>query len=77
MERWAKQYLLSTGEGKSRRNPKMLELVDWLRQHIPLEDSLGGTSGLVHGDFRIDNVVFHPTEVQLLTVFDKSFRSFL
>lgn len=55
----------------------MLELVDWLRQHIPLEDSLGGTSGLVHGDFRIDNVVFHPTEVQLLTVFDKSFRSFL
>lgn len=41
----------------------MLELADWLRQHIPLEDSSGATAGLVHGDFRIDNVVFHPIEV--------------
>ncbi|KAA8547332.1 hypothetical protein F0562_003804 [Nyssa sinensis] len=41
----------------------MLELVDWLRQHIPLEDSSGATTGLVHGDFRIDNLVFHPIEV--------------
>ncbi|CAN4095986.1 unnamed protein product [Withania somnifera] len=70
VERWAKQYLLSTVEGKSRRNPKMLELVDWLRQHIPLEDSLGGTSGLVHGDFRIDNVVFHPTEDRVIGILD-------
>uniref|UniRef100_M1C5G9 Acyl-CoA dehydrogenase family member 11 n=1 Tax=Solanum tuberosum TaxID=4113 RepID=M1C5G9_SOLTU len=68
VERWAKQYLLSTGEGKSRRNPKMLELVDWLRQHIPLEDSLGETAGLVHGDFRIDNVVFHPTESYFVNI---------
>ena len=70
VERWAKQYLLSTGEGKSRRNPKMLELADWLRQHIPLEDSSGATAGLVHGDFRIDNVVFHPIEVQSLKASD-------
>ncbi|KAJ8566101.1 hypothetical protein K7X08_030578 [Anisodus acutangulus] len=70
VERWAKQYLLSTGEGKSRRNPKMLELVDWLRQHIPLEDSLGETTGLVHGDFRIDNVVFHPTEDRVIGILD-------
>ncbi|KAJ8540382.1 hypothetical protein K7X08_030301 [Anisodus acutangulus] len=70
VERWAKQYLLSTGEGKSRRNLKMLELVDWLRQHIPLEDSLGETSGLVHGDFRIDNVVFHPTEDRVIGILD-------
>lgn len=41
----------------------MLELADWLRQHIPSEDSSGATAGLVHGDFRIDNIVFHPTEV--------------
>lgn len=63
MERWTKQYIASTGEGKSPRYPRMLELSDWLRQHIPSEDSSGVTSGLVHGDFRIDNVVFHPTEV--------------
>ncbi|CAI9779745.1 unnamed protein product [Fraxinus pennsylvanica] len=70
VERWAKQYLVSTGEGKSNRNPRMLELVDWLRQHIPLEDSSGVTAGLVHGDFRIDNVVFHPIEDRVIGILD-------
>lgn len=41
----------------------MLELADWLQQHVPAEDSSGATSGLVHGDFRMDNLVFHPVEV--------------
>ena len=63
IERWAKQYIASTGEGKPVGNPKMFELIDWLRQHIPLEDSRAVTTGLVHGDFRIDNLVFHPIEV--------------
>ncbi|KAI7737451.1 hypothetical protein M8C21_002849 [Ambrosia artemisiifolia] len=62
VERWAKQYIASTGEGKSERNPKMLMLIDWLRQNIPSEDSSGSTAGLVHGDFRMDNLVFHPIE---------------
>ncbi|KAI8004858.1 putative acyl-CoA dehydrogenase IBR3 [Camellia lanceoleosa] len=70
VERWAKQYIASTGDGKSDRNPKMLELVDWLRQHVPLEDSLGATSGLVHGDFRIDNLVFHPFEDRVIGILD-------
>ncbi|XP_027115984.1 probable acyl-CoA dehydrogenase IBR3 isoform X2 [Coffea arabica] len=70
VERWAKQYLISTGEGKSERNPKMLELADWLRQHIPPEDSSGTTTGLVHGDFRIDNLVFHPIENRVIGILD-------
>ncbi|KAI3459252.1 hypothetical protein Pfo_015915 [Paulownia fortunei] len=70
VERWAKQYLVSTGEGKSNRNPKMLDLADWLRQHIPLEDSSGAAAGLVHGDFRIDNLVFHPTEDRVIGILD-------
>lgn len=41
----------------------MFELIDWLQQHIPVEDSSGAAAGLVHGDFRIDNLVFHPIEV--------------
>ena len=41
----------------------MFDVIDWLRQHIPLEDSSGAAGGLVHGDFRIDNLVFHPLEV--------------
>ncbi|KAL3508122.1 hypothetical protein ACH5RR_033504 [Cinchona calisaya] len=70
IERWAKQYLISTGEGKSERNPKMLELVDWLRQHIPPEDSSGTATGLVHGDYRIDNLVFHPIEDRVIGILD-------
>ncbi|KAG9459443.1 hypothetical protein H6P81_003951 [Aristolochia fimbriata] len=71
VERWAKQYLASTEDGKPYRNPKMLELIDWLRQHIPLQDSSKSVgTGLVHGDFRIDNLVFHPTEDRVIGILD-------
>lgn len=70
IERWAKQYIASTGEGKPVGNPKMFELIDWLRQHIPLEDSRAVTTGLVHGDFRIDNLVFHPIEDRVVGILD-------
>ncbi|KAB2599358.1 acyl-CoA dehydrogenase family member 10 [Pyrus ussuriensis x Pyrus communis] len=70
VERWAKQYIASTGEGKPKRNPKMFELIDWLQQNIPLEDSSGAAAGLVHGDFRIDNLVFHPIEDRVIGILD-------
>ncbi|KAL3641914.1 putative acyl-CoA dehydrogenase ibr3 [Castilleja foliolosa] len=70
VERWSKQYLFSTGEGKSDRNPRMLELSNWLSQHIPQEDSSGSAAGLVHGDFRIDNLVFHPIEDRVIGILD-------
>lgn len=71
VERWAKQYLASTGEGKPGRSPRMLELIDWLKQHIPAEDSkIRSKTGLVHGDFRIDNLLFHPSEDRVIGVLD-------
>ncbi|XP_024993881.1 probable acyl-CoA dehydrogenase IBR3 isoform X2 [Cynara cardunculus var. scolymus] len=70
VERWARQYIDSTGEGKSERNPKMLKLIAWLRQNIPSEDSAGSSAGLVHGDFRIDNLVFHPIEDRVIGILD-------
>ncbi|KAK6913737.1 Aminoglycoside phosphotransferase [Dillenia turbinata] len=70
VERWAKQYAASTGEGKPDRNPKMFDLIAWLRQNIPCEDSSGAMSGLVHGDFRIDNLVFHPVEDRVIGILD-------
>ncbi|KAG4157320.1 hypothetical protein ERO13_D02G055900v2 [Gossypium hirsutum] len=70
IERWFKQYLASTSEGKPERYPKMFELVDWLRKNIPPEDASGATGGLVHGDFRVDNVVFHPTEDRVIGILD-------
>ncbi|KAE9598916.1 putative acyl-CoA dehydrogenase/oxidase, protein kinase [Lupinus albus] len=70
IERWAKQYIASTSEGKPERNPKMFALIDWLRSQVPAEDSSGATVGLVHGDFRIDNLVFHPTEDRVIGILD-------
>ncbi|XP_057539545.1 probable acyl-CoA dehydrogenase IBR3 [Amaranthus tricolor] len=70
VERWGKQYLASTSEGKPERNPKMLKLFSWLQDNIPLEDSSGSASGLVHGDFRIDNLVFHPDEDRVIGILD-------
>ncbi|KAK1295018.1 hypothetical protein QJS10_CPA16g01564 [Acorus calamus] len=71
IERWARQYLASTGESKPERYPKMLELIEWLRQHIPLDDSSEALGPcLVHGDFRIDNLLFHPNEDRVIGVLD-------
>ena len=60
--RWSKQCRESTlpvGEA-------MLHLMDWLPQHIPPGDE----TTLVHGDFRLDNLVFHPTEPRVIGVLD-------
>ncbi|EXB50800.1 Acyl-CoA dehydrogenase family member 10 [Morus notabilis] len=70
IERWARQYIASTGEGKPESNPKMFQLIDWLRQNIPPEDSSVAATGLVHGDFRIDNLVFHPVEDRVIGILD-------
>ena len=42
-------------------------LMDWLPANLPEDD---GRSGLIHGDFRIDNVIFHPGEARALAVID-------
>ncbi|KAJ0033938.1 hypothetical protein Pint_24468 [Pistacia integerrima] len=70
IERWAKQYIASTAEGKPASNPKMFQLIDWLRQNVPPEDLSGATAGLVHGDFRVDNLVFHPIEDRVIGILD-------
>lgn len=44
----------------------MRELMDWLPAHLPAESA----QRLVHGDFRIDNLVFHPTEARVIGVLD-------
>ena len=44
----------------------MRRLMDWLPQHIPADD----TTTVVHGDYRLDNVVFHPTEPRIIGVLD-------
>lgn len=61
--RWSKQYLEDLDAG---HDPGMDRLVEWLPQHIPSGDE----SRIVHGDFRCDNLIFHPTEPRIVAVLD-------
>jgi aminoglycoside phosphotransferase (APT) family kinase protein len=64
--RWSKQYQASiTGP-----NEAMDRLLEWLPQHIPPSARDESMVSVVHGDFRLDNLVFHPTEARLLAVLD-------
>jgi aminoglycoside phosphotransferase (APT) family kinase protein len=60
--RWTKQYQASETE----RVEAMDNLIAWLPKNIPPES---GTS-VVHGDYRLDNAIFHPTEPRILAVLD-------
>ena len=60
--RWSKQYKASETE----RIEAMDNLIAWLPQHVPAGDE----TRVVHGDFRLDNVVFHPSEPRILAVLD-------
>ena len=61
--RLSKQYLEDDVAG---RDPDMDALVEWLPGAIPEGDE----TTIVHGDFRCDNVIFHPTEPRILAVLD-------
>lgn len=61
--RWSKQYLEDELAG---RDPNMDALVEWLPTAIPEGDE----TSVVHGDFRCDNMIFHPTEARVIAVLD-------
>jgi aminoglycoside phosphotransferase (APT) family kinase protein len=60
--RWTKQYRASETETIE----AMERLIEWLPQHLPP----GEETSIVHGDFRLDNVIFHPHEPRILAVID-------
>jgi aminoglycoside phosphotransferase (APT) family kinase protein len=61
--RWSDQYRAS----QTRQQPAMEQLMAWLNANIPADD---GRVALIHGDFRFDNVIFHPTEPRVIAVLD-------
>lgn len=61
--RWSKQYWDDEEAG---RDPNMDALIEWLPDHIPEGDE----TRIVHGDFRCDNMIFHPTEPRVIAVLD-------
>lgn len=62
IRRWSTQYRNSETESIA----AMDQLIAWLPRHIPAGDE----TSIVHGDFRLDNVIFHPTEPRIIAVLD-------
>ena len=60
--RWSRQYQASETE----KQPAMDQLIEWLPRHLPPQ----GEARIVHGDYRIDNLIYHPTEPRVIGVLD-------
>jgi acyl-CoA dehydrogenase len=62
INRWGKQYL----ENHTQPIADLEKLIDWLPDRIPASDEVS----IVHGDYRLDNVMLHPTEPRAIAVLD-------
>ncbi|MDP3749910.1 MAG: phosphotransferase [Phenylobacterium sp.] len=62
VDRWTKQYKASETE----HLPEMEKLIEWLPKSLPAQER----TSIVHGDYRLDNMVIHPTEARVIAVLD-------
>ena len=62
LRRWQQQWSLS----KTHENLAIDELIDWLSAHMPDDDE----TTLTHGDFKLNNLMFHPSEPRVVAVLD-------
>lgn len=60
--RWSDQYRVAETE----RIPAMDNLIEWLLRNVPSQTAVS----IVHGDYRLDNMIFHPTKAKVLAVLD-------
>jgi aminoglycoside phosphotransferase (APT) family kinase protein len=60
--RWTRQYQAS----ETRKIEAMDRLIEWLPAHVPQDE----TASIVHGDFRLDNMIFDPSGARVLAVLD-------
>ncbi|XP_063310318.1 acyl-CoA dehydrogenase family member 10 [Pelobates fuscus] len=59
---WTKQYRSS----ETQSIPDMERLIEWLPQHLPKDQK----TSVVHGDFRLDNLIFYPDKLEVIGVLD-------
>ena len=64
--RWSKQYQASITEPIA----EMDRLMQWLPEHMPASARDESRVSIVHGDYRLDNLMFHPTEPRAIAVLD-------
>ncbi|MDU3132210.1 MAG: phosphotransferase family protein, partial [Bradyrhizobium sp.] len=62
VDRWTKQYRASETE----HLPEMEKLIEWLPRTLPAQQRVS----IVHGDYRLDNMIFHATEPRVIAVLD-------
>ncbi len=63
LARWTSQYRASETEAVA----DMDRLIAWLEKHLPADD---GVVTLVHGDYRLDNMIFAPDRPEVVAVLD-------
>ena len=61
--RWSRQLRSSEVGG----GPNLNRLADWLAENLPDDD---GMIAVAHGDFRLGNLMFHPTESKVIAILD-------
>jgi len=64
--RWSKQYVASV----TQPIPEMDKLMEWLPANMPASARDESKVAIVHGDYRLDNLMFHPTEPRVIAVLD-------
>lgn len=64
--RWSKQYVASV----TQPIPEMDQLMAWLPANMPASAKDESRVSIVHGDYRLDNLMFHPTEPRVIAVLD-------
>ena len=62
VDRWTKQYRAS----ETQNIPEVEKLIEWLPRTIPQQERVS----VVHGDYRLDNMIFHPIEPRVIAVLD-------
>jgi aminoglycoside phosphotransferase (APT) family kinase protein len=62
IDRWTKQYKAS----ETQHIDSVERLIEWLPKTVPADDQ----TSIVHADYRLDNMVIHPTEARVIAVLD-------
>ena len=65
-ERQISRFIQQYRAAQTDQIPEMEELISWLPGNIPVEDSVS----IAHGDYRLENTIFHPTEPRMIAVLD-------
>jgi aminoglycoside phosphotransferase (APT) family kinase protein len=63
IDRWVKQY---SEDREAGREPVLDRIIEWIYGAIPDDEE----TTLVHGDYRFDNMIFHPTEPRVIAILD-------